>query len=60
MNEQIMNFKVRNGLKNILGREMITSEVVAIFELVNFLKNAQAKQRHAGVNIQQLTIRKSG
>jgi len=29
-----LNFKVSSALKNIIGRELITSEVVAVFELV--------------------------
>lgn len=29
-----LNFKVSSGLKNIIGKELITNEVVAVFELV--------------------------
>lgn len=53
MNEQKMNFKVRNGLKNILGREMITSEVVAIFELVKNSCDAQAKNIDITIDVKE-------
>lgn len=43
MNEKKLHFSVKSGLKNILGREMITNEVVAIFELVKNSCDANAR-----------------
>lgn len=37
------NFKVSTGLKNIIGRELITNEFIAIFELVKNSYDAGAK-----------------
>jgi len=37
------NFKVSTGLKNIIGRELITNEFIAIFELVKNSYDASAK-----------------
>ena len=31
------NFKISTGLKNLIGRELITNEFIAIFELVKIL-----------------------
>jgi len=56
MNDQKMNFKVKNGLKNILGREMITSEVVAIFELVKNSCDAQAKNIYIEIDQREKRI----
>ena len=44
MNNEKMNFKISTGLKNIIGRELITSEVVAVFELVKNSFDANSKQ----------------
>ena len=38
------NFKVSTGLKNIIGRELITNEFIAIFELVKNSYDAGAKK----------------
>ena len=43
MNNEKMNFKISTGLKNIIGRELITSEVVAVFELVKNSFDANSK-----------------
>lgn len=34
MNEKELEFKISTGLKNIIGRELITNDLIAIFELV--------------------------
>ncbi len=41
--EEILHFKVSTGLKDIIGRELITNELVAIFELVKNSYDADAK-----------------
>lgn len=41
--EKILHFKVSTGLKDIIGRELITNELVAIFELVKNSYDAGAK-----------------
>lgn len=43
MNTQL-NFKVSSGLKNIIGRDLITNDNVAIFELVKNAFDAQATE----------------
>ncbi|MDD3392477.1 MAG: ATP-binding protein [Bacilli bacterium] len=43
MNNEKMNFRISTGLKNIIGRELITSEVVAVFELVKNSFDANSK-----------------
>ncbi|MGE7599598.1 sensor histidine kinase [Lysinibacillus fusiformis] len=43
MNNNTMSFKVSSGLKNLIGKELITNEFVAIFELVKNSFDAHAK-----------------
>ena len=43
MNTQL-NFKVSSGLKNIIGRDLIINDTVAIFELVKNSFDAEAKK----------------
>ena len=38
------NFKISTGLKNLIGRELITNEFIAIFELVKNSYDAGAKK----------------
>ena len=38
-----LNFKVSSGLKNIIGRDLIINDTVAIFELVKNAFDADAK-----------------
>ena len=39
-----LNFKVSSGLKNIIGRDLIINDTVAIFELVKNAFDADAKK----------------
>ncbi|MBC1442760.1 histidine kinase, partial [Listeria seeligeri] len=41
--EEILHFKVSSGLKDIIGRDLITNELVAIFELVKNSYDAHSK-----------------
>jgi len=43
MSSKTLDFKISTGLKNIIGRELITEEHTAIFELV---KNAYDAGAH--------------
>ena len=43
MKESILNFKVSSALKNIIGKELITDQYIAIFELVKNSFDAHAK-----------------
>lgn len=38
------NFKISTGLKNLIGRELITNEFIAIFELVKNSYDAVPKK----------------
>ena len=38
-----LNFKISAGLKNIIGKELITNDLIAIFELVKNSYDANAK-----------------
>ena len=42
--KEIVHFKVSSGIKNIVGRELITDDIVAIFELVKNSFDANAKR----------------
>lgn len=39
-----LSFKISSGLKNIIGRELITDKIIAIFELVKNSYDAGAKR----------------
>ena len=56
MNNEKMNFKVSTGLKNIIGRELITSEVVAVFELVKNSFDANSKNVKIELNLKEQKI----
>jgi hypothetical protein len=42
--DQELDFKISSGLKNIIGRELITNDLMAIFELVKNSYDANAKK----------------
>ncbi|MFA4823891.1 MAG: ATP-binding protein [Methanoregula sp.] len=42
--EHELDFKISSGLKNIIGRELITNDLMAIFELVKNSYDANAKK----------------
>lgn len=56
MNNERMNFKISTGLKNIIGKELITSEVVAVFELVKNSFDANAKKVNIELNLKEQKI----
>lgn len=62
MNSEKMNFKISTGLKNIIGRELITSEVVAVFELVKNSFDANSKNVDIELDLksQKITITDDG
>ncbi len=41
-NSELLNFRVSSGLKRIIGRDLITNDFVAVFELVKNAFDAQA------------------
>ncbi|KRE71986.1 ATP-binding protein [Paenibacillus sp. Soil750] len=43
MEKDTVNFKISSGLKNLIGKELITDELIAIFELVKNSFDAHAK-----------------
>ena len=45
-----LSFKVSSGLKNIIGRELITDKIIAIFELVKNSYDAGAKKVEISFN----------
>ena len=47
---EILHFKVSSGLKDILGRDLITNELVAIFELVKNGYDADATEINLIIN----------
>lgn len=44
MGHEILNFRISSGLKNLIGKELITDEYVAVFELVKNSFDANAKK----------------
>lgn len=44
MPDNILSFKIKSGLKNIIGRDLITDDYVAVFELVKNSFDAHAKK----------------
>ena len=45
-----LTFKISSGLKNIIGRELITDKVIAIFELVKNSYDAGANKVEISFN----------
>ena len=39
-----LQFKISSGLKNIIGRDLITDDFIAVFELVKNSYDARAKE----------------
>lgn len=48
--EEKLHFKVSSGLKNIIGKDLITNELVAIFELVKNGYDADATEINLIIN----------
>ena len=48
--KEIAHFKVSTGIKNIIGRELITDDIVAVFELVKNSFDADAKTINVNIN----------
>lgn len=48
--EEILHFKVSSGLKDIIGKDLITNELVAIFELVKNGYDADSKNIEIVIN----------
>lgn len=44
MTEQLLPFKISSGLKNIIGRDLITDDFIAVFELVKNSYDAYATE----------------
>ena len=44
MTDNLLSFKISSGLKNIIGRDLITDDYVAVFELVKNSFDAYAKK----------------
>lgn len=44
MSDKTLSFKIKSGLKNIIGRDLITDDYVAVFELVKNSFDAYAKK----------------
>lgn len=44
MPDNLLSFKIKSGLKNIIGRDLITDDYVAVFELVKNSFDAYSKQ----------------
>ena len=55
-----MNFRISSGLKNILGRDLITSDNIAILELVKNSYDACASKVEITFDEEQLTIADNG
>ena len=59
-------FKISSGLKNIIGKELITDEFVAVFELVKNSFDANAKkveimfENQTDLNKGKITIKDNG
>ena len=43
MDKGVLNFDVKTGMKNIIGRDLITDDFIAIYELVKNSYDAYAK-----------------
>lgn len=54
--EETLHFKVSTGLKDIIGKDLITNELVAIFELVKNSYDANAENIEIVINSYEDTI----
>lgn len=54
--EETLHFKVSSGLKDIIGRDLITNELVAIFELVKNSYDADSSNIEIVINSFESTI----
>lgn len=53
MDKKIVNFKVSSALKNLIGRELITDNYVAVFELVKNSFDANASKIDVYIDLSQ-------
>ena len=60
MAESELNFDVSTGLKNVLGRELITDDEVAIFEMVKNSFDAGADKVHLYFDDDQIVVADNG
>lgn len=56
MEEKTVFFKVSSALKNLIGRELITNDYVAVFELVKNSFDAYAKEINVTFDLKENTI----
>ena len=56
MSSEELNFRVSAGLKRVLGRELITDDEVAIFELVKNSFDAQARKVVIHFGVDEITL----
>jgi signal transduction histidine kinase len=57
---KILNFRVSSGLKDIIGKDLITDDYVAVFELVKNSYDAKAKQVIINFNDDSIIIADNG
>ncbi|MBN9483400.1 MAG: hypothetical protein BGO70_13035 [Bacteroidetes bacterium 43-93] len=60
MSDNQLSFKISTGLKNIIGRDLITDDFVAVFELVKNSFDAYAKNVVITFNQDKITIADDG
>ena len=56
MDKEIVNFSVSTALKNLIGKELITNDYVAVFELVKNSFDARSSNVKVTFNLQKGTI----
>lgn len=59
-NESTLNFDVTTGLKRVLGRELITDDQVAIFEMVKNSFDANATIVHIYIDDERIVVADNG
>jgi signal transduction histidine kinase len=60
MSDNLLTFKVSTGLKNIIGRDLITDDYIAVFELVKNSFDAYAKNVYITFEKNKITIADDG
>ena len=55
-----MKFRISSALKNIIGRDLITDDFIAIYELVKNSYDAGATQVTVKIRDQKITIEDNG